>query len=176
MEKETNTIDKNVTSQIESLPANTSWFNFFKSAYFGKNYFSIKGRASRREYLAVSLLFILYYFLLSFLILFIAMISVLTGETIIIIKILSIVLYCYLIIPLITMSVRRFHDINMSGWWTLLLTPLLPFIQTILIQTNMIFVYLLVLILVLFLYLKKGNRKDNRFGANIYPEPKQQDK
>ena len=178
MENETNTIDKNVTSKIESLPANTSWFNFFKSAYFGKNFFQLKGRASRREYWAVAILATLYQILLASILFFIAMIDTLTGTetTTISIGILSIILSWYIVIPIITMSVRRFHDINISGWYTLLLIPNLPYIQPFLLKKHMIFICLLSLIPHLLLCFMKGDRKDNRFGANIYPEPKQQDK
>ena len=47
-------------------------------------------------------------------------------------------------IPSITLSFRRFHDINMSAWWGMLVIPMffLPFF--------------------------KGDQEDNRFGENIY--------
>ena len=41
---------------IESLPANSSWLTFFKTNFFGKNYCNIKGRASRKEYWASTIL------------------------------------------------------------------------------------------------------------------------
>lgn len=49
----------------------------------------------------------------------------------------------------IAMAVRRFHDINKSGWWALLF--LLPIVS---------------LLTWLYLLFKKGDMLENRFGAN----------
>ena len=38
-----------------SMPANSSWLNFFINAMATRNYFNYKGRASRSEYWAVTI-------------------------------------------------------------------------------------------------------------------------
>ena len=37
-----------------SMPANSTWWSFFKTMYFGRNYCNFNGRASLKEYLALS--------------------------------------------------------------------------------------------------------------------------
>ena len=56
-------------------------------------------------------------------------------------------------IPHVAVSVRRLHDIDMSGWWILI-------------------GFLIGIILCLYLMCKKGNEGENRFG----PEPLASDK
>lgn len=54
-----------------------------------------------------------------------------------------------ILLPGLAVSVRRFHDIDRSGWW--LLTFLIP---------------LLGIILMLIFFTKKGTTGDNRFGPD----------
>jgi uncharacterized membrane protein YhaH (DUF805 family) len=70
-------------------------------------------------------------------------------------------------IPSITIAVRRFHDLNMSGWWYvgLQVAPsLLP----------SIFIFNLISFMALFLFIyfmaQEGEEEDNRFGPNPFNE------
>ena len=85
-----------------------------------------------------------------------------------------------MILPTLAVTVRRLHDINKSGWFILLPFPfevaellleesagepsLLSLIFTIIVIGTSI--YLLVL------YCRHGDKKDNRFGKNIYKKVK----
>lgn len=125
---------------IESLPANSSWWKFFVTIYFGRNYFCFRGRASRKEYWGATVLANLFMILISLIAIFSGFFSI-EGF-----NILSNVMGWYCVIPGLALMSRRFHDLNMRAWWGLLIIPLffLPFF--------------------------KGDRKDNRFGRNIYSE------
>ena len=125
---------------VESLPANSSWWKFFVTMYFGRNYFRFSGRASRKEYWGTQILANLFTFL-------VVLLAVASGAfSVESLNILSNVIAVYCIIPGFALMSRRFHDINMRAWWGLLILPLffLPFF--------------------------KGDRKDNRFGQTIYRE------
>ena len=118
-----------------SMPANSTWLNFFTTMYFGRNYCNFKGRASLREFWATFIM-----------------------ELIILLPPITLIIYFFpqyadyielaydllTMIPTFALSVRRFHDINMSPWWGILIIPLafLPFF--------------------------KGDRCDNNYGRNIY--------
>ena len=123
----------------ESLPANSSWLTFFKTNFFGKNYCNIKGRASRKEYWASTILWSIFAGLLKTL-LVITMPTEDSTPHLILINFIDL----YGTIPLWALSFRRFHDFNMSAWWSLAIIPnfFLPFF--------------------------KGDKHDNRFGKNIY--------
>lgn len=97
-----------------------------------KNYFNFTGRARRKEYWMFFLANIIIGFFL--------------GIIIAITKTPNIVgLYqLAVLIPSISVGVRRMHDINMSGWF--LLIPIVNF----------------------FLLMKEGDAAENRFG----PDPK----
>lgn len=125
---------------IESMPANSSWWKFFVTVYFGRNYFHFSGRASRKEYWGATVLANLFMFLISFIALFSGAVSI-VG-----LNILTNVMALYCLIPGLALMSRRFHDLNMRAWWALLFIPLffLPFF--------------------------KGDHKDNRFGRNIYSD------
>jgi uncharacterized membrane protein YhaH (DUF805 family) len=68
----------------------------------------------------------------------------------------SFIFYLVLIPPSITATVRRFHDIDMSGWWVLgfLFLNMFPYLGVI-----------SVLVMLYFL-IKKGTSGDNRFGSD----------
>ena len=118
-----------------SMPANSTWWSFFKTMYFGRNYCNFNGRASLKEYWATSIMEII----------------LLASPTALIIHIfpmyadyIELAYNLLTITPVFALSVRRFHDINMSPFWSLLIIPLafLPFF--------------------------KGDRCDNQYGKNIY--------
>jgi len=78
-------------------------------------YATITGRACRSEYWYFTLFYIIVYFVLA-----------LITAIIPFLVILSIVFAIGMIIPSITVSIRRLHDRNQSGWW--LLVGLIPMI------------------------------------------------
>lgn len=144
----------------------TRFFEYIKTTGFSR-YFQIEGRASRREMwywlffslfitlglplllggALLSLIFISIFFgniaLLGF------MLSLL-GTIMYYVTYAIIVIYgVYALIPSITLSIRRFHDINMSGWFVLL--HFVPLIEQI--------------ILFVLNYCIKGTQGENDYGA-----------
>lgn len=108
-----------------------------------KHYFDFSGRASRKEY---------WMFILSIVtvaILFSMLGGVLTGTSQVLALVVLGVQFAILI-PSIAISVRRLHDVGISGWWFLIS-----------------FIPLLGLIL-LFFFLKKGDVGPNRYGEDPY--------
>jgi uncharacterized membrane protein YhaH (DUF805 family) len=81
-----------------------------------------------------------------------------------------------LFIPFISLSVRRLHDLNLSGWWLLVSFPfsLLPLVPTLIDEDHASYILLFVLSIILYfgacgysLYLacSRGTVGENRFGA-----------
>jgi uncharacterized membrane protein YhaH (DUF805 family) len=63
---------------------------------------------------------------------------------------LSIIASLALILPNLSVAVRRLHDLDKSGWWILIwFIPIIGFL------------------LLLFWYVSKGTEGDNRFGAPV---------
>lgn len=83
------------------------------------NYAAFEGRARRKEF---------WYFVLFFMLAFIvaALVDSLYG-----LPILTAIAFLGLIIPSISVSVRRLHDTGRSGWWYLL--SLVPIVSLVLI-------------------------------------------
>ena len=98
---------------------------------FTENFCSIKGRASRKEFNTV-------WMLLVVLPCFMANIF---PNTALIWLTVFLLIFLY---PVISVAIRRLHDLNISGWWLLLgiIILILPFI--------------------------KGKEDDNSYGQNIY--------
>lgn len=102
------------------------------------NYLKVEGRTSRRDFWLAYIMSIILFFVLIFVLGVIS--SFVTGVTsngtestinpvsplILIIESICIILFC---IPIITMLVRRMHDINKSGWW--ILTAFIPLVGSI---------------------------------------------
>lgn len=104
-----------------------------------KKYAEFKGRTSRKEYWMFILVFII--FLIGFLVL-----GTLIGfPFFVLIYILG------LMIPNISIAVRRLHDTSRSGWWCLI--KLIPLIGTI----------------ILIIFLVQDSHEENQYG----PNPKQ---
>jgi len=110
-----------------------------------ENTFSIKGRASRSEIGGFILCFAIINGILNYL--FLNKLSYIEtdGSEFALITLIYIIVYGYCLINCITLTVRRFHDINCNGFWALLLFPLSTF-------------------LIIFLLCKRGNKGVNRFG------------
>lgn len=141
----TNVIKKTNRYGFKSMPAQSSLWKFFINAFFTRNYFNYEGRASRKEFWAVLILICLICLVVKVLvfIMFLAG-NIEENEFRYLLMGINFINY-YTYLPLASLSIRRFHDINMSAWWGVLIIPLffLPFF--------------------------KGDKKDNKYGENIYP-------
>jgi len=109
---------------------------------FYKNYVNFSGRALRSEFWWPQLFFIILYAVMI-------AAGVLLGETIggITALIIGLIMLASFI-PSISVTVRRLHDHDKSGWWILI--ALIPFAGF----------YLL------YLYIIEGQKEPNRFGPN----------
>lgn len=95
-----------------------SWFESCL-AYFNRamsRFARFSGRASRAEY---------WYFFLAVLLLnvMLMLLGLVFSESVLgdLIELLSSVLLLFVLIPSISIGVRRLHDVNKSGWWYLLI-------------------------------------------------------
>ena len=126
-------------------------------------YFNFKGRASRSEF---------WFFYLFLLIGYAITISTVFISIKLFIGILSIFILA-MIIPSIAVTVRRLHDINKSGLFILLPLPF-EIMELVLEKSSesLSLVFLVIslglYIYLLVLYCTDGDKKDNRFGKNIY--------
>lgn len=109
-----------------------------------KLYFSSEGRICRKSFILGSLGLILVYFFIVFLLAM--MINPYENIFFIIFFFILMIVSAF---ANINLHIKRFHDINMSGWWTLLI--LLPYIN------------LLVFLIIAFI---PGTKGKNRFGDN----------
>ena len=127
------------------------------------NYFNFKGRASRSEF---------WFFYLFLLIGYAISICTMFISIKLFIGILSIFILA-MIIPSIAVTVRRLHDINKSGLFILLPLPF-DIMERVLEKSSegLSLVFLVIslglYIYLLVLYCTDGDKKNNRFGKNIY--------
>lgn len=138
----------NNEDSIGRVLVRSGWFKIFLADMFGRNYFSINGRASRKEWWAFSILSFLFGLLLNIVYVYIALfcwqLDIERPEEFALFNYGGLAISFLISIPSISLSFRRFHDINMSAWWSMLIFPML------------------------FLPFFKGDQKDNKFGKNIY--------
>ena len=126
-------------------------------------YFNFKGRASRSEFWFFYLFLVIGY-AISISTMFIS-IKLFIGTILI--------FFLAMIIPSIAVTVRRLHDINKSGWFILLPLPF-DIIERVLEKSSegLSLVFLVIslglYIYLLVLYCTDGDKKNNRFGKNIY--------
>ena len=111
------------------------------------NYVNFSGRSGRSEYWY----WVLFY-LLAYIVLVIAagVLGAMGGETIAVVV--QLVFAVAVFLPSIAVCVRRFHDIDKSGWWVLI--GLIPLIGP---------------LVVLYFMVQPSDESDNRFGP--VPEP-----
>ena len=126
-----------------------------------KNYFKFKGRSTRAEYWW----FVLFYFLVS------------------LIPIVNWFVWVVFIIPTISLTTRRLHDIGKTGWWQLififmyilLFVLLIPFfIATAIIGIVAFIIWFILFLIITIWWIRwmatKGNDGPNKFGppTNIF--------
>ncbi|MDC0250436.1 DUF805 domain-containing protein [Candidatus Pelagibacter sp.] len=131
------------------LEAITSAFN---------NYFNFKGRATRSAFWFFILFEIIYFFVAGFLLGF-------AGVTDEVFAIAIFVLIIPVVIPGISLTARRLHDFNQSGWMQCIFIP--GFFIDEFIGTGYI-IYSLTFVLFAIYCSQKSNTGKNRFG----PKPK----
>lgn len=110
-----------------------------------KNYFGFSGRSRRKEYW----MFFLFNVIVAFVLGLVDGVLGLTTETGL--GMLGLLYSLAVLIPGLAVGVRRLHDIDKSGWWTLI-----------------IFLPLIGAIVLLVFAATEGTSGDNRFG----PDPK----
>ena len=126
-------------------------------------YANFKGRASRSEF---------WFFYLFLVIGYAITISTIFISIKLFIGIMSIFVLA-MIIPSLAVTVRRLHDINKSGWFILLPLPF-DIMGRVLEESSagLSLVFLVIslglYIYLLVLYCTDGDKKNNRFGKNIY--------
>lgn len=124
-----------------------------------KKYVTFSGRASRSEFWWFYLFYVLA-FIVEGLLLTVVLESLGSSPEIpiyswILLGI-SVMIFLGLLIPLITVSVRRLHDLNYSGWWylVLMLGAAIPYVGT-----GIVIVFLVFMAF-------KGSDEQNRFGPD----------
>ncbi len=125
-----------------------------------EKYFTFQGRASRSEY------WYFYLFFIVIIVVFAVFASVLinllfnnsepTGFGPLAFMVVGGFLFIYLIIPQITVYVRRFHDRNLSGWWILfiIVVGFVPYVGVV------------VSIVAFVITVLKGTDGDNKYGQD----------
>ena len=118
-------------------------FTYFIEA-FTKNYANFKGRARRKEYWGFTLFYALIFAILGA--------FAFTGIGVI----LFLVVFVVTLPPSISLIVRRLHDINLSGWFTLyMLIMLIPVIGE-----------AIAIIISIVIGVVQGSAESNKFGEN----------
>ena len=97
-----------------------NFFDAIKSYY--TNSFNFSGRATRLEYFYSWLFWVLFYFLLNAL-RFVTFEG--RGALVLPNSIVYIIVVIIISFPFISLIVRRLHDINLSGWWSLLVLSII---------------------------------------------------
>ena len=131
-----------------------------------KKYFQFSGRTNRREYIVFTIFF---FFLFEFLTLFPSKDYSNINKNSIIFSEIELCVYILLffilfsIIPSISITVRRLHDLNYSGWWVWLICLLNILIFIFFERYTFLFGYIGYIIdAPLFIF--RGNNGANRYG------------
>lgn len=151
-------VKENIKNTKSDLKKPNSIFEFAMEAYkrMWRGYFMLQGRANRAEYWLAYLMNCIILLLIPglFLVIGLLVFKYFLVEKIELMLILLgfdgvlVVLYCIaMVIPIITMTVRRLHDINASGWFILL--TFIPYIGS---------------FTLLILNLIRGTQGENRYG------------
>ncbi len=118
--------------------------NFFESfSTCLRKYFVFKGRASRPEY---------WYFILFNTAVTVIMFFSVALQLDIVLNI-TVIYSLAVLIPSLAVTVRRFHDLDMSGWFSLLYFA-----------TSIPYIGLIMVAILWYLTAKKGTEGENRYG------------
>ncbi len=118
--------------------------NFINSIGSGfTRYFDFKTRSSRSEYWWFSLFCLMGMYGLAFIDVFSGTYDAETG-----IGLYSAIFNIFVLIPSISVSARRLHDIGKSGWW------------------NLLYITIIGIFVLLYWFVQPGSEEDNKFGSN----------
>ena len=136
-----------------------------------KKYSSFSGRASRSEF---------WFFYLFILIGYIVCFTLIMAVSFKLFWIM-VVFMLGMIIPGLAVTARRLHDINKSGWFQLLPFPAGILESIFSTSSEGLEIFFLIIGLGLYIYLfilycTDGDKKNNRFGKNIYVKSKKRKK
>ena len=136
-----------------------------------KKYLSFSGRASRSEFW-----FFYLFILIGYLIFFTLIISVSFS----LLWLMALFMFG-MAIPAFAVAARRLHDINKSGWFQLLPLPAGILEGVFATSSESLEILFLIIGLGLYIYLfilycTDGDKKNNRFGKNIYIKTKKRKK
>ena len=123
-----------------------SLFTYFIEA-FTKNYVNFKGRARRKEYWGFTLFYALIFAILGA--------FAFTGIGVI----LFLVVFVATLPPSISLTVRRLHDINLSGWFTLYMLIMLIMLIPVIGEGIAIIISIVIGVV-------QGSAESNKFGEN----------
>ena len=134
--------DENLVASLEHASAKVGFLKAIKLAF--ANYFNFSGRSSRSEYW----FFVLFYLMVSVVLIFTPVLFA-SPELFEITGLIDLIFQIFIIIPTLSLSVRRLHDIDNRGWWVLIsIIPVLGWLVLLIKHTQ------------------EGNAKENRFGKN----------
>jgi uncharacterized membrane protein YhaH (DUF805 family) len=123
--------DDTKSATTTSTP-NTSLWHYFTQCFADK-YADFKGRARRKEYWGFTLFSIIIRYIVAFVVI-LAIAAASNDEDTVVGAgtILGGILDLIWLLPSISLSVRRLHDVNLSGWWllTLVIMVVVPFLPS----------------------------------------------
>lgn len=121
---------------------------------FTKKYFQFKKRASRKEYLS----FVVFSIICDLLIKLLFFFSY-TGFTVI-----SSLYLFFIFIPSLTVTVRRLHDFNLKGYWSLIIIPISCCLTIEKYKNISLIAGLILILFTLSLIFIKGTPNTNKYG------------
>tara|TARA_R110000868_G_scaffold18267_1_gene80747 strand:+ start:328 stop:789 length:462 start_codon:yes stop_codon:yes gene_type:complete len=135
-----------------------------------QKHFKFQGRASRKELWLFVICFELLILILKgifFILSILASSGYILKDTSFLLKLsINSLFLIFFTIPLITVFVRRFHDLNFSGWWYLFFTTLISLgFSTVGKNVDKLF-YVSIAFLIIFIILmfRKGTPGSNKYG------------
>jgi len=124
------------------------------------------GRSTREEYWMFTLIYLLVYLVLS------AIAYMLESE---VFQIVLTILSLAVIIPSLSITTRRLHDVGRSGWWQL--SPYIGMVFSLvgIFQESKVLmisgaIFMLTLFVILLVFLVKPSEEDNEYGTKPKPE------
>ena len=121
---------------------------------FTKKYFQLRSRASRKEYCA-------FIFFSIFCDLLIKTLFFLSYKVFIVISFLYLV---FIFIPALTITVRRLHDLNLSGYWNFMIIPISCCLAIDKYKNISLIAGIIIIIFTLLLMFFKGTSTSNKYG------------
>lgn len=95
---------------------------------FVRKVWTFRGRAARKEFWVGAIAILLLLFLLALLRsnVTMGMVKMPVPALILVLNLIYFVASVYLLVATFALTCRRYHDVNLSGWWPIITTPVLP--------------------------------------------------